>query len=125
MWDCRSDICVWLCGTVVVLLRGDGCVAVVAVVQVSEKMEVLDREGNPVEGVYCIGDANGKYMLAHAASAQVLPRSVPLRCPALPPRATPLCPLVLPRSAPLYGVPRRTACGLLLCQVCVACPTCQ
>merc|ERR1712060_1044787 len=26
--------------------------------------------GKPVPNVYCIGDANGKYMLAHAASAQ-------------------------------------------------------
>ena len=32
--------------------------------------QVLDKAGEPVEGVYCIGDANGKYMLAHAASAQ-------------------------------------------------------
>jgi pyruvate/2-oxoglutarate dehydrogenase complex dihydrolipoamide dehydrogenase (E3) component len=33
-------------------------------------LQVLDTNGEPVEGVYCIGDANGKYMLAHAASAQ-------------------------------------------------------
>jgi dihydrolipoamide dehydrogenase len=33
-------------------------------------MEVLDKSGKVVPGVYCIGDANGKYMLAHAASAQ-------------------------------------------------------
>jgi dihydrolipoamide dehydrogenase len=39
-------------------------------VPVSDKMEVLDTDGNVVEGVYCIGDANGKLMLAHAASAQ-------------------------------------------------------
>lgn len=39
-------------------------------VPVSDKMEVLGDDGAPVEGVYCIGDANGKYMLAHAASAQ-------------------------------------------------------
>ena len=39
-------------------------------VPVSDKMEVLDDDGDAVEGVYCIGDANGKYMLAHAASAQ-------------------------------------------------------
>jgi len=39
-------------------------------VPVSDKMEVLDRHGKPVPGVWCIGDANGKYMLAHAASAQ-------------------------------------------------------
>lgn len=40
-------------------------------VPVSEKMEVLDKAGKVVPNVYCIGDANGKYMLAHAASAQV------------------------------------------------------
>jgi len=39
-------------------------------VPVNEKMEVLDKDGKVVPGVYCIGDANGKYMLAHAASAQ-------------------------------------------------------
>lgn len=39
-------------------------------VPVSDKMEVLGEDGQAVEGVYCIGDANGKYMLAHAASAQ-------------------------------------------------------
>lgn len=39
-------------------------------VPVSDKMEVLGDDGKPVGGVYCIGDANGKYMLAHAASAQ-------------------------------------------------------
>ena len=33
-------------------------------------MQVLDKDGNVVEGVWCIGDANGKMMLAHAASAQ-------------------------------------------------------
>lgn len=33
--------------------------------------QVLDAEGKVVPHVYCIGDANGKYMLAHAASAQV------------------------------------------------------
>lgn len=31
---------------------------------------VLDAAGKPVAGLYCIGDANGKMMLAHAASAQ-------------------------------------------------------
>ena len=31
---------------------------------------MLDKSGNVVKGVYCIGDANGKLMLAHAASAQ-------------------------------------------------------
>ncbi|GLC46147.1 hypothetical protein PLESTM_001832300 [Pleodorina starrii] len=39
-------------------------------VPVNEKMQVLDTAGNVVPHVYCIGDANGKYMLAHAASAQ-------------------------------------------------------
>lgn len=38
---------------------------------VNEKMEVTDAAGKVVPNVYCIGDANGKYMLAHAASAQV------------------------------------------------------
>jgi len=33
--------------------------------------QVLDKDGKVVPHVYCIGDANGKYMLAHAASAQV------------------------------------------------------
>ena len=32
--------------------------------------QVLDKAGKAVPNVYCIGDANGKYMLAHAASAQ-------------------------------------------------------
>lgn len=32
--------------------------------------QVLDTDGEPITGVYCIGDANGKLMLAHAASAQ-------------------------------------------------------
>jgi dihydrolipoamide dehydrogenase len=40
-------------------------------VPVDEKMHVLDKAGKVVPNVYCIGDANGKYMLAHAASAQV------------------------------------------------------
>ncbi len=35
------------------------------------RAQVLDKDGNVVPHVYCIGDANGKYMLAHAASAQV------------------------------------------------------
>ena len=39
-------------------------------VPVNEKMQVLDKDGGIVEGVWCIGDANGKMMLAHAASAQ-------------------------------------------------------
>lgn len=40
-------------------------------VPVDEKMHVLDKAGKVLSNVYCIGDANGKYMLAHAASAQV------------------------------------------------------
>jgi dihydrolipoamide dehydrogenase len=42
-------------------------------VPVDEKMRVLtSREGGKVvPGLYCIGDANGKMMLAHTASAQV------------------------------------------------------
>jgi dihydrolipoamide dehydrogenase len=39
-------------------------------VPVNERMQVLDAAGKPLGGVFCIGDANGKYMLAHAASAQ-------------------------------------------------------
>jgi dihydrolipoamide dehydrogenase len=39
-------------------------------VPVNDKMEVLDSSGKVVPHLYCIGDANGKYMLAHAASAQ-------------------------------------------------------
>ena len=42
----------------------------VFVVQVDEKMQVLTKEGGEVvPNLYCIGDANGKLMLAHAASA--------------------------------------------------------
>jgi dihydrolipoamide dehydrogenase len=40
-------------------------------VQVNEKMQVLDKPGGSVvPNLWCIGDANGKMMLAHAASAQ-------------------------------------------------------
>eukprot|EP00554_Chaetoceros_debilis_P001988 CAMPEP_0194097804 /NCGR_PEP_ID=MMETSP0149-20130528/58051_1 /TAXON_ID=122233 /ORGANISM="Chaetoceros debilis, Strain MM31A-1" /LENGTH=524 /DNA_ID=CAMNT_0038783833 /DNA_START=614 /DNA_END=2188 /DNA_ORIENTATION=- len=41
-------------------------------VAVNEKMEVLTKaeDGEIIPNVYCIGDANGKMMLAHAASAQ-------------------------------------------------------
>jgi len=41
-------------------------------VAVNEKMQVLSKheDGEVVPNVYCIGDANGKMMLAHAASAQ-------------------------------------------------------
>jgi len=38
--------------------------------QVNDKMQALDNDGNVIEGLYCIGDLNGKMMLAHAASAQ-------------------------------------------------------
>jgi dihydrolipoamide dehydrogenase len=44
-------------------------------VVVDDKMRVLSKKtqdgGVIVPGLYCIGDANGKMMLAHAASAQV------------------------------------------------------
>jgi dihydrolipoamide dehydrogenase len=40
-------------------------------VAVNDRMQVLTREGGDVvPNLYCIGDANGKLMLAHAASAQ-------------------------------------------------------
>ncbi|XP_042476550.1 dihydrolipoyl dehydrogenase 2, chloroplastic-like [Macadamia integrifolia] len=39
-------------------------------VPVDERMQVIDKNGKMVPHVYCIGDANGKMMLAHAASAQ-------------------------------------------------------
>ena len=39
-------------------------------VQVNEKMQALDDDGKVIEGLWCIGDLNGKMMLAHAASAQ-------------------------------------------------------
>lgn len=41
-------------------------------VAVNEKMQVLTKheEGEIIPNVWCIGDANGKMMLAHAASAQ-------------------------------------------------------
>lgn len=41
-------------------------------VAVTEKMEVLTKAegGEVIPNLYCIGDANGKMMLAHAASAQ-------------------------------------------------------
>lgn len=40
-------------------------------IPVDDYMQVLDKDGKPVPHLYCIGDANGKLMLAHAASAQV------------------------------------------------------
>merc|ERR1719163_746393 len=39
-------------------------------VAVDEKMRALDADGNVMEGLWAIGDLNGKMMLAHAASAQ-------------------------------------------------------
>ncbi|CAL4950011.1 unnamed protein product [Urochloa decumbens] len=39
-------------------------------IPVDERMQVMDADGNVVPNLYCIGDANGKLMLAHAASAQ-------------------------------------------------------
>ncbi|KAK4476729.1 hypothetical protein RD792_015889 [Penstemon davidsonii] len=39
-------------------------------VPVDERMRVIDAKGKLVPHVYCIGDANGKMMLAHASSAQ-------------------------------------------------------
>ncbi|XP_042517267.1 dihydrolipoyl dehydrogenase 2, chloroplastic-like isoform X2 [Macadamia integrifolia] len=39
-------------------------------VPVDERIRVIDKNGNLVPHVYCIGDSNGKLMLAHAASAQ-------------------------------------------------------
>jgi len=39
-------------------------------VSVNEKMQALDADGAVIEGLWCIGDLNGKMMLAHAASAQ-------------------------------------------------------
>ncbi len=40
-------------------------------IQVNDRMQVLDKErGKVVPHLFCIGDANGKMMLAHAASAQ-------------------------------------------------------
>ena len=40
-------------------------------IAVDDRMQVLNKEnGKVVPNMYCIGDANGKMMLAHAASAQ-------------------------------------------------------
>lgn len=39
-------------------------------VPVDERMRVVDSNGKLVPHLYCIGDANGRMMLAHAASAQ-------------------------------------------------------
>ena len=40
-------------------------------IPVDDHMRVLDKAGKAIPHVFCIGDANGKLMLAHAASAQV------------------------------------------------------
>jgi len=50
-------------GMNVELLRG-------GFIPTNEKMQILDKDGNAHPSIYAIGDANGKYMLAHAASAQ-------------------------------------------------------
>ncbi|GLJ08543.1 hypothetical protein SUGI_0091040 [Cryptomeria japonica] len=39
-------------------------------IPVNERMQVVDANGGKVPHLYCIGDANGKMMLAHTASAQ-------------------------------------------------------
>jgi dihydrolipoamide dehydrogenase len=39
-------------------------------IPVDDHMRVLDKTGKAIPHVFCIGDANGKLMLAHAASAQ-------------------------------------------------------
>ncbi|XP_070667075.1 dihydrolipoyl dehydrogenase 2, chloroplastic-like isoform X1 [Malus domestica] len=39
-------------------------------IPVDERMRVIDANGKLVPHLFCIGDANGKMMLAHAASAQ-------------------------------------------------------
>ncbi|KAH6808628.1 lipoamide dehydrogenase 1 [Perilla frutescens var. frutescens] len=39
-------------------------------VPVDERMRVIGADGNLIPHLYCIGDANGKLMLAHTASAQ-------------------------------------------------------
>jgi len=52
-------------------LEAVGAETVRGFVQVNEKMQVLDKAGGKViPHLWCIGDANGKLMLAHAASAQ-------------------------------------------------------
>uniref|UniRef100_A0A7S1XNT8 Dihydrolipoyl dehydrogenase n=1 Tax=Phaeomonas parva TaxID=124430 RepID=A0A7S1XNT8_9STRA len=51
-------------------LEENGIETVRGFVQVNDKMQVLTGpDGEVVEGLWCIGDANGKMMLAHAASA--------------------------------------------------------
>uniref|UniRef100_A0A7N1A0F0 Dihydrolipoyl dehydrogenase n=1 Tax=Kalanchoe fedtschenkoi TaxID=63787 RepID=A0A7N1A0F0_KALFE len=39
-------------------------------IPVNERTQVIDKDGKLVPHLYCIGDANGKMMLAHAVSAQ-------------------------------------------------------
>ena len=54
-------------------LENRGITANRGFVAVNEKMQVMtshDEGAKAVPNVYCIGDANGKMMLAHAASAQ-------------------------------------------------------
>lgn len=54
-------------------LESRGITANRGFVAVNEKMQVLashDENADVIPNVYCIGDANGKMMLAHAASAQ-------------------------------------------------------
>merc|ERR1711966_603244 len=52
-------------------LEDQGIETVRGFVQVNEKMQVLDKPGGEVvPSLWCIGDANGKMMLAHTASAQ-------------------------------------------------------
>jgi dihydrolipoamide dehydrogenase len=52
-------------------LQNLGIETVKGYIQVNEKMQVkTGPNGDVVPGLWCIGDANGKMMLAHAASAQ-------------------------------------------------------
>ncbi len=52
-------------------LKSSGIETVRGFIQVNNRMQVLDKErGKVVPHLFCIGDANGKMMLAHAASAQ-------------------------------------------------------
>jgi dihydrolipoamide dehydrogenase len=70
-------------------------------VQVDEHMRVLDKQGgNVVPHLYCIGDANGKMMLAHAASAQVRVTNHPLNHTILWLLVPPLTPVFHPDSYP-------------------------
>lgn len=53
-------------------LEDRGIVTQRGFVAVNDKMQVLTKheDGDVIPNLYCIGDANGKMMLAHAASAQ-------------------------------------------------------